>query len=295
MARSCVGIVIPNWNGTQDTLECLESLKGLVYANHRVYVVDNGSATPCADSIRASFPSVEVIRLDRNLGFAGACNVGIRQALADGAQYVWLLNNDTAVDANALTAMVEAAEDDPYCGIVGSKILYYDNPNIINHAGGRIRPWIGRCEHIGCGTLDGGQFDNIAEVDYVTGCSLLAKKAMIEEVGLMDEDYFLYWEETDWCLRARRKGWRVKYAPHSRVYHKVSRGLGRASLVTTYYWARNSLLFFHRHYPWLQALSLLWWPRWFVVNNLLKGRWPQLRMALAALRDYSIHRWGSTQ
>lgn len=286
MSQKQVGIVILNWNGTEDTLECLGSLQQLNYTNYIVYVIDNGSSVPCTEAVKTSFPQVQVIELSENLGFAGGCNIGIRQALADGAEYVWLLNNDTVVDPNALTAMVEVAENDSRCGIVGSKILYYDKPKVINHAGGRIHPWLGRSEHIGCGEIDRGQFDKVRQVDYVTGCSLLAKKTMIESVGFMDEAYFLYWEESDWCIRAKQKGWQIKYAPRSVVYHKISQSLGQKSPIMTYYMARNTLVFLRKYFPYMFPIAGLWWLRFFFFNNLFKRRMHHLRMALVGMLDF---------
>jgi len=126
-----VFIIVLNWNGKDDTLECLGSLQQLDYPNFETVVVDNGSTDGSEDVIRSAFPSVNFIQTGRNLGYAGGNNVGIKHALSHGADYVWLLNNDTTVDPNALTALVETAQADPKIAVVGSKIFYYDQPDVI--------------------------------------------------------------------------------------------------------------------------------------------------------------------
>ena len=286
MKHSLVGIVIVNWNGTADTLECLDTVSRLEYTPYRVYVVDNGSSSSCAPDVRSRYPNVEVLELSDNRGFAGGCNVGIGRALADGAQYVWLLNNDTVVESSTLSELVEVLESDSACGIAGSKVLRFDERAIIDHAGGIVFPWWGSARHRGAGEEDRGQYDRVEPVDYVTGCSLLVRRAVVDSVGLLPEVYFLYFEETEWCVRAGRLGWRVLYAPRSRVYHKVGHSVGRGTPLVTYYFARNSLLFIKRNFPTALPLSLLWWPRYFLLNNLFKRRTKNLASALRGLRDF---------
>ena len=281
-----IGIVILNWNGTADTLECLESVTKLVDANYRIYIIDNGSVKSCKQEVLSAYPSVNVIELPINRGFAGGVNVGIKAALADRADYVWMLNNDTVVERWTLQNLLKVAETDPSYGIIGSKILRYDNRSIIDHAGGKIYPCMGRIKHIGSGKRDLSQYNSIRVVDYVTGCSLLAKRPVIEESGLLPEIYFLYFEETEWCIKASRRGWKVVYAPESRVYHKIAKSIGQKSALTTYYFARNSLLFIQRNFPLLLPMAIFWWPRYFVINHLMKMRIKHLKYALMGLHDF---------
>lgn len=222
-ASPLVFIIVLNWNGKDDTIECLRSLQELAYPNFETVVVDNGSTDGSEDVIRSSFPSVHVIQTGRNLGYAGGNNVGISFALSRGADYVWLLNNDTTVDPQALTALVETAKADPSIAFVGSKIYFYDKPDVIWCVGGTIDlAEGGRTDHPGMGQEDKGQFDRISDVGYVTGCSLLAGRSAIEAIGLMPEEYFLYFEETDWNLAAQSKGYRTVMAPASHVWHKYA-------------------------------------------------------------------------
>lgn len=246
MNRS-VCLIILNWNGLDNTVECVESCLRLEYTDFRIVVVDNGSTDGSEKKLKETFPGVTVIQTGKNLGYAGGNNAGIRNALGEGADYIWLLNNDTLVTPGALSALVEQAEADPSIGMAGSKILSYPPPSLILYAGGRIDISTGETEHIGYGCEDRGLFDRTCDTGYITGCSMLVKRRLIEDTGLMDESYFLYFEETEWCVRAHRTGYRLVYAPGSVVYHKESaavRGLGSDM---TYYLVRNRLHFIDRN------------------------------------------------
>lgn len=239
-----VFIIILNWNGLQDTLECLESVFKLNYPNFRVIVVDNGSTDDCGEIIEKNYPKVILILNGENRGFAGGNNVGIRNALDQGAEYIWLLNNDTVVDPDALSNMVAEAEKDPGIGIAGSKIYYFGYPRKIWFAGSNIDWRRGSSDHIGMGETDIGQYDYVKQVDRVTGCSMLVKNTVCEKVGLFDEKFFLYVEEVDWCVRARKAGFKCIFVPSSVVYHKASISVSRVGIwdkVFKYYNTRNFL------------------------------------------------------
>jgi GT2 family glycosyltransferase len=253
-ARSgLVCIVLVNWNGWRDTVECVRSCASLDYRPFRVIVVDNGSTDDSAERLRAELGDrgdITLIETRANLGFAGGCNIGIRRALDDGAEYVWLLNNDTVVEPGTLSALTEVFAEQPSAGIAGSKIFYHDRPGVISSAGGRISPRLGLTTHIGDGEADAGQYDTVRDVDYVTGASLLVRASVVESIGPMDESYFLYWEEADWCERARTAGWRVLYAPASRVWHKVGASTATdKSYVKARYEGRNRVAFHRRNRP----------------------------------------------
>lgn len=244
-----VFIIVLNWNGKDDTLECLVSLQKLEYSNFKILVVDNGSYDGLEDAVRSSFPSVNFIQTGKNLGYAGGNNVGIRFALSQGADYIWLLNNDTTVDAKALTALVETAQSDPKIAFVGSKIYFYDRPTTIWFAGGEIDlSKGGLTNHRGFNQEDNGQFDAVSDVGYVTGCSLLAGRVVISAIGLIPEKYFLYFEETDWNLKAQNKGFRTVIAPESRVWHKYAFNKGRSKRLI-YYSFRNRIHLVKKYSP----------------------------------------------
>jgi hypothetical protein len=238
-----VTVIILAWNGVDDTLECLESLRGIDYTDYRTMVVDNGSADGTADAVRSSFPEVEVIETGETLGFAGGNNVGIRRALEAGADAVLLLNNDTTVHPGFLSAMIQALYWKPDIGAVNPVIYYYDDPNIIWSAGGAVdaRTGIAYQRHID--ETDSGQITAEEDIDYGVGAALLMRREAIEAAGLLDPSFFLYYEETDWCCRARDAGYRTVLAPKAKAWHKVSRGLDGRSAAQLYYFCRNRLYF----------------------------------------------------
>lgn len=245
-----VSVIILNWNRLRDTCECLESVFKIHYSNYSVVVVDNGSDDDSATGIKNAFERVHVIRNKENLGYAEGNNVGIRHALAIGADYIWLLNNDTVVDRDALTAMVVLAERDRGIGILGSKIYYFDQPEILWFAGATIDWKRAVSAHVGRLEKDTGQYEVEKEVDRVTGCSMLIRREVLEEVGLFDEKFFLYAEEVDLCVRARKKGFRNFYVPKSIVYHKISVSTGENSVpVYAYYNTRNFLYLIRKNVP----------------------------------------------
>lgn len=292
-----VYIVLLNWNGWQDTVECVESCKKLSYRNVRILIVDNGSTDGSIEELYRHLPDIELIRTGENLGFAGGNNVGIRHALEHGADYVWLLNNDTVVDFDALSALVNVAENDRKIGMVGSKISYYDNQRLLWYAGGVLDPALPyRSGHRGLKEEDRGQYDEAGETGYVTGCSLLARREMIEEVGLLDEGFFLYFEDADWNAWAKRVGWTVLYAPLSVVLHKVSSSIGGAeSPRMRYYLARNLLYFIRKSYP--SSLVKAFWFDLFenVIVMVKKGRPAAARWALRGIVDFLLGRTGPLQ
>jgi len=226
MSQPAVFVILVNWNRKDDTLECLHSLANVTYPRMHIVLVDNASTDDSVANVKREFPSVNLIRNRSNLRFAGGNNVGIAHALGKGADYVLLLNNDTVVDPDFLTRLVNTAEQAPTNGMVGGKIYYYGDRNRIWYAGGRIEWWKGWISHIGLREEDRGQHDKSAQVDYITGCCLLVKRLVIETVGMLDERFFMYGEDVDWCLRAQRAGFHLLYEPGAKVWHKLSASSG---------------------------------------------------------------------
>ena len=237
-----VTVVVLNWNGKQDTMECLESLDCVTYPNYDIVLIDNGSTDESVSSFKQRFPDIPIIATGKNLGYAGGNNVGIRWGLAKGADYVLLLNNDTVVQADFLDELVSFAQSDRRIGFAGPKIYYYDyngRKDVLACAGSEFKIWKGRLVHVGAGTIDHGQYDVVRDVDYVEGSCLLARAEMISSVGLLNPDYFLYWEDTDWCIRGARAGYKAVFVPAARVWHKVPvRTEGKGSQAY-YYFGRN--------------------------------------------------------
>jgi len=281
-----VSIVILNWNSLEDTRECLQSLQHLTYSNRRILVVDNGSDGPEAAALRDEFhDSVNLIESRTNLGFAGGANLGICSALHEGADYVLLLNNDTTVDPMFLTALVEAAESRPDGAAFCPKTYFYAQPEMIYSTGGSVSVWTATAKQIGRGQRESGQFDRVATRDYADGVCMLIPRRALEVVGLLDEDYFAYWEETDWCTRARAKGFRCYYIPDARIWHKAARV---QSPTNQYYflYRRNALMFVRkRGTPLHLVVALLmhvfvYGPRYFLTHPGKIGRAPAELKAL---------------
>lgn len=237
-------VVLVNWNGWQDTAACLRSLALQEYARSRAVVVDNGSSDDSVARLRELFPEVPLLRSARNLGFSGGCNLGIREALAQGAEYVWLLNNDTTADPHALQALVECGESDERIGAVGSVLYWMDQPSRVQvWGGGWVSFWTGRSGHYETPVAEN-------RLHYITGASMLLRTAALNDVGLLDERaFFMYWEDTDLCFRLRKRGWRLAVANESKILHKQLASTGRDSPALAYYGARSSLRFFARHSP----------------------------------------------
>jgi GT2 family glycosyltransferase len=241
-------IIVLTWNGWNDTEECLRSLMPVFGSGFRILLVDNGSTDGTPEKARRSFPEVEVVENAGNFGFPGGNNVGIREALSRGAEFVVLLNNDTVVDKDFARELLFVARRDEKIGMVTSKIYFFDRPERIWFAGGEFSTWTGRSRHAGFGEIDRGQFDHVEDIGRPCGCSLLVTRAFLEDVGLLDESLFLYGEEIDWALRARGKGYRCVLAPTSKVWHKWASGTGGAGSGNyLYYSVRNTLHVLNTH------------------------------------------------
>lgn len=236
-----VDVVVLNWNGWQDTLACLASLARLDYPDFRLLVVDNGSTDGSAGKIREAMPSVELLQTGANLGFGGGCNAGMQHALADGAEYVWLVNSDATVDSAALSALVRVAEENPALGSVGSVLHEADKPEVIQlWGGGRVNLWLGQSRH----QLSPGL------PDFISGASVLLRRAALQDVGLFDDKtFFMYWEDTDLAFRLRGAGWQLAVADESRIWHKQSATLGKGSPLLDQYFTQSAVRFFRRHAP----------------------------------------------
>jgi GT2 family glycosyltransferase len=230
-----VSAVVLSWNGREDTLACLRSLEG---EDIDVIVVDNASVDGIAEAIRGA----EVIRNERNIGYAGGMNVGIRRALERGADAVLLLNNDVEVEPGAISALAAAVDG---VGAVCPVIVFADSPDRVWYAGARFDPTRG---YNGRHLTD--RPDSVTETERICGAAVLIPRNVLEEVGLLDEDLFAYHEDADWSLRAREQGLRLVVTPDSRVRHKVSASTGgEGSPDALYYSARNLLAVSERHAP----------------------------------------------
>ncbi len=251
-----VVIVVLHWRGLFDTIECIESLRSIRYPNWDLVLVLNGASE--ADSSRLITevpPSSRIIRLPQNQGFARGSNLGITMAVTElNADYVLLLNNDTVVEPDFLGFLVARAESDSQVGVVGAKTYYFGSWRL-QFTIGNIDLWRGRLYHLGDGEEDIGQFDQPSLSGYVQGSCLLIRASLLDCVGLLDEAFFAYWEETDFCLRVRSNGFRVFYEPRAVVWHKTARS--SASTTKLYYLLRNNIYFARKHTQWYQWITFL--------------------------------------
>lgn len=242
-----VSIITVNYNQCQVTGQLLRSLQTINYRNTEILVVDNGSTSQPIDSLIFQFPRVHFLKSPQNLGFAGGNNLAIRKAKGD---YFLFLNNDTEVDPDFLTPLVECLQQKANAGMASPKINYFTDKNLIQYAGSsEMNPYTGRNRCIGYQEQDRGQFDAIYPTAFIHGAAMLVAREVLEKVGLMDESFFLYYEELDWCARARQAGFTVWYVGESVVYHKESVSTGQDSPFKLYYLTRNRLLFMRRNYP----------------------------------------------
>lgn len=334
LAAPKVYILILNWNGWQDTVECLESVFKSDYPAFRVIVCDNHSEDGSVEYIRGwaeghlklkvseenqlkklLFPPVPkpvrykiydeldidknlnaddddipltIIRNRRNYGFAGGNNVGLRFVLArNDFDYVWLLNNDTVIEKESLRHMVEFMKQNPKTGAIGSKILNYSKPGIIQtKAGGKFIEYFGYVKQIEWGKKDCEPGMRKYRVDYITGASILLIRQALQTVGLITEDYFMYAEDIDWCIRIRQNGFKLDYCPDSLIWHKEGGTAGYRSPLAEYYSSRNILFLINRFYKKSIISAFLVSLIVKVLNRIIRGQVKNLIYILRAYWDF---------
>ena len=271
--------IVLNWNSWQDTTDCLASLEQCTYRNLEIIVVDNGSTNDSVGQIRAAHPDILLLESGKNLGFAGGCNIGIRHALAHKVDYIWLLNNDTQVSPNSLTTLVSKAVTDSRIAAVSSICYYADRPATVEAwAGARPNLWIGFVRN----SREPHPDDWFRSL---YGASMLIARSAMEEIGLLDEGFFLYWEETEFCLRLRKKGWRLAAAPESRILHKVAASTGHNSIVLDRYFTASGLRILRLHSP-APHLAMLAFLTIRFARRALRLQFSQCRSVWAGTQDY---------
>lgn len=299
--------IILNWNQPEMTLECLDSLNESLYPNNTIVVVDNGSIDGSPDIIRSHHPDAHLLIMPENLGFCEGNNVGMRYALEQGADYIFLLNNDTVVAPDMLTRLVEACQADEKAGMAGPTMYYYDEPDKIAAAGGVVERSSARYWNRNDGVLDpinNGRSEASPappeDVDFIVSCAVLARRETVERIGLLDNRYFINGDDIDWGLRATASGYKVLYIPEARMWHKISAAMGNGSPAAAYYITRNNFLIFGSHLQgWrrIRAQSLnaartirtvLAWSVKPKYRNLRRHR----SANLLALRDAYLGRYG---
>jgi len=240
-----VSIITVNYNHSETTLELLKSLNVISYPNIEVIVVDNASPDDNPKIIKEQYPSVVLIESIVNYGFAGGNNLGIMRARGE---YVLLLNNDVIVPVDFLEPLVQKFINHPDLGAASPKILFYHSRNIIQYAGFTpIDTKTVRNTTIGKGEIDKGQYDEDRETAYAHGAAMMVPMSVIKHVGMMSYEFFLYYEEADWCNRIKNAGYKIFYVHNSNVFHKESVTTGKLSELKTYYLTRNRLVYMRRN------------------------------------------------
>ena len=247
-----VTIIILNWNNWQDTLECLDSVSQLDYPNFKIIVFDNGSVNDSVIKIKENYgSSIILLESPQNLGFAGGNNLSLEYLKELNPDYIFFLNNDTIIEKNVLSILIEQAVTDPNIGILTPKIYFY-NPNlsheIIWYGGSKLNLMLGKTFMVGYRKKNHERYNKISYVDFISGCSMLVKADVLDQIGGFDPDYFNIFEDADFCVRAKQKNYKLLYVPKACVYHKESMSFGSSySLFSVYFQVRNRLLFIKKN------------------------------------------------
>lgn len=288
--------VILDANRCQDTLECLRSLQQSDYPNLKILVLDNATTDGTLQAVRDQFPGVEILELAENKGYAGNNNVGLVYALDHQASWIFILNDDITLSPDCLKILIETGEADPEAGILGPMVYHHDEATVIQSAGGILdQHW--QPQHVGANQPDEGQYEQVREVDWITGCAILVRRQALEQAGLMDERFFLYNEEVDFCYRIHREGWKILHVPGAKLWHKGVQRNYQPSPNVTYYTVRNLFLFLEKSGAPLAARLYLWSSILRRIASFsLRPKWKEKKAhrdaAVQALGDYLARRWG---
>lgn len=257
-----VAIIILNYNGYQDTIECVNSILTHIQTEFELVIVDNCSTNDAIVQLNTHkkknliWEKVFIIKTKENNGFSAGNNFGIEFANKHfGSDYFWLLNNDTIVKDDALSPLIQKYESNAKSGIIGSKLLFYDQPSVVQALGGRFNKFTGKFIQIGFGkSIHDLNVQEAQEIDFVIGASLFVSKGFLKKVGLLSEDYFLYFEEIDWSIRSHQNGFETLSCLESEVFHKQgsttkNRANGKRNLKMMYFQFKNLILFYRKYFP----------------------------------------------
>ena len=288
--------VILNTNRCADTLAAIDSMQKNTYSNHQILVLDNASTDGSVEAIHQSYPSVPIVNLEKNLGYAGNNNVGIEIALNQKADWIFLLNEDTVVAEDCLELLIKTAQMDDRVGVLGPMVYHFDEKNVIQSAGGRIDE-LWQSWHLGQNETDKGQFSEPHAVDWISGCAILIRREVFEQVGALDQRFFYYWEETELCVRAQRNGWKILQVPQAKIWHKGVQRNYRPGPKITYFNTRNHLMAMSKHHAPLKAWAFTFFQIGrTIITWTIKPKYSSFHehrsAILQGVTDFFRHRWG---
>lgn len=290
-----VGVVIVNRNLKDSLRETLESFRRVSYPALTIVVSDNASSDGSQDMVRRLFPEVYLLAHECEQGYARAASLGM-SFLVQKTDYIFSTTNDVLVDSEIISHLVKHAEENPQCGILGAKIFFFNRPDRIWHAGGRIHPLHGHSYHIGWSRKDHPRYDRVRECDFVTGCGFLLRSEVLLKVGFFREDFVFYSEDAELCYRTRKAGYSVVYVPSAKMWHKVDTTLAKNRPLQLRYSTRNGLYLLQHHKVGWYPLSL--WVHLLAVCPLkmlafcLMMRWRNARGIWQGISDWSHGRYG---
>ena len=288
--------IVLNFNQFEDLYKCLESLYVNTYQNHKIILLNYDLSPRLSQVVRYQYPEILIIDLQENYGYAGNNNIGIEAAMKLGAEWVFILNSDTIINPDTITQLILGTKNDKKVGIVGPMVYYFDDPNVIQTAGGKINKYF-HVWHLGKDEKDIGQYQKPIVVDWISGCGIMICREVIDQVGIFDARFFMYYEELDWCLRSHFAGWKNIVVPSAKMWHKGVKGNYQPKPYVSYYMTRNHLLILSKYrvpiYVWVKSLfqivrTLTSWtikPKWKHLSANRDAMWQ-------GLWDFVFYRWG---
>lgn len=279
-----VAILIVNYNGIEDTIECVKSLHEIEYTNYKIFVIENGSThKPTKEQVDYLKEKTTYLETNKNLGFSGGNNVGIVEAIKAGFDYVLLLNNDTTVQPDFLNILINAAKEKTNVGAVSGKITFYSKPGYLWYGGGHLDEKYGGGSHERWNEPNPADTGEIREVTFITGCLMLIPAEVFKNIGLLSEEYFLYAEDTDFCCRVIKAGYKLWFCENTLICHKVSASTGAGSAMTQYYMVRNVLYLTKKFRADHRKVNMRFTCQ--MIKDIIRGR-KQLKPVRCAFTDY---------
>lgn len=295
MTHPLVGVVIVNHNLRDSLRETLASFRKVSYPGLRLVVSDNASGDGSVAMVRSEFPEVLLLAHKHEQGYARAASLGMA-ALVDDVKYIFSTTNDVVVAPDMISLLVRHAESDPKAGVIGTKIYFFDRPQVLWHAGARIHPLHGHSYHFGWERRDGPRFGRLRECDFVTGCGFLLRSEALKKAGFFKEDLVFYSEDAELCYRIREAGYRVLYLPEAKMWHKTGTTLAKNRPVQLRYSTRNNLYLLRRHrvgwHPWTLYAHLLIVSPLKMALFVLLGRWRNAAGIFKGIQDWRADRYG---